>query len=131
MRQREDSPHERTDEPAAARCRLPRTAADPIPDPSRALPIAPRNGLGMAALVIAIIGLLSCFTIAGGVVLGIAAVVMGFIGQGRVKRGEANNGGVATLEWCWGSCRSWRAWCSSRSTSTSSAKRDSSTSMTA
>jgi len=71
-------------------------APPPIPYPTQsALPIAPRNGLGMAALVIAIVGLLSCFTIVGGVILGIAAVVMGFIGQGRVKRGEADNGGVA------------------------------------
>lgn len=58
-------------------------------------PIALRNGLGMAALVMAIVGLLLCFTVVGGVVLGIAAVVMGFMGRGRVKRGEANNGGVA------------------------------------
>lgn len=58
-------------------------------------PIAPRNGLGTAALVIAIVGLLLCFTIVGGVLLGIAAVVMGLIGRGRVKRGEADNGGIA------------------------------------
>ena len=58
-------------------------------------PSSPRNGLGTAALVIAIVGLLFCWTIAGGVVLGLAAVVMGFVGRGRAKRGEANNGGVA------------------------------------
>lgn len=49
----------------------------------------------MAALVIAIVGLLLCFTVVGGVILGIAAVVMGFMGRGLVRRGEANNGGVA------------------------------------
>jgi hypothetical protein len=58
-------------------------------------PIAPRNGLGIAALVLAIVGLLMCWTVVGGVILGIAAVVMGFIGRGRAKRGEADNGGVA------------------------------------
>ena len=57
--------------------------------------VSPRNGLGTAALVLAIIGLLLCFTVAGGVILGIAAVVMGLVGRGRAKRGEANNGGVA------------------------------------
>lgn len=55
-------------------------------------PPAPKNGLGIAALVIAIIGL---FTVFGGLVLGTVAVILGFIGWGRAKRGEATNGGVA------------------------------------
>ena len=71
-------------------------APPPMPYATQSPPaVAPRNGLGMAALVIAIVGLLLCFTIVGGVLLGIAAVVMGFMGRGRVKQGEANNGGVA------------------------------------
>lgn len=53
---------------------------------------APKNGLGTASLVIAIISL---FTVFGGVVLGIVAIILGFLGRGRVKRGEANNGGIA------------------------------------
>jgi hypothetical protein len=55
-------------------------------------PTAPKNGLGLASLVIAIISLLS---VVGGVVLGFVAVVLGFMGWGRAKRGEATNGGVA------------------------------------
>jgi len=58
-------------------------------------PTAPSNGLGTTALVLAIIGLLSCWTIIGGIILGIVAVILGFVGRGRVKRGEADNGGVA------------------------------------
>ena len=58
-------------------------------------PAAPRNGLGTTALVLAIIGLLSCWTVVGGIIFGIVAVILGFVGRGRVKRGEANNGGVA------------------------------------
>ena len=58
-------------------------------------PTGPRNGLGIAALVIAIIGLVFCWTVAGGVILGLTAVIIGFVAQGRVKRGEATNGGVA------------------------------------
>ena len=58
-------------------------------------PIGPRNGLGIAALVIAIIGLVFCWTVVGGVVLGLSAVIIGFVARGRVKRGEATNGGVA------------------------------------
>ncbi|TRW83299.1 DUF4190 domain-containing protein [Mycolicibacterium sp. 018/SC-01/001] len=56
---------------------------------------APKNGLGTTALILAIIGLVLCWSIAGGVVLGLAAVIIGFIARGRVKRGEATNGGVA------------------------------------
>ena len=56
------------------------------------VPVTPKNGLGTASLVVAIISL---FTLFGGVVLGIVAVVLGFMGRGRVKRGEATNGGVA------------------------------------
>jgi hypothetical protein len=48
--------------------------------------------LGIAALVVAIIALIS---VVGGVVLGIVAVVLGFLGWQRAKRGEATNGGVA------------------------------------
>ena len=55
-------------------------------------PQAPKNGLGIASLVIAIVALLSLF---GGVVLGVVAVILGFLGWGRAKRGEANNGGIA------------------------------------
>ena len=58
-------------------------------------PIGPRNGLGIAALVIAIIGLVFCWTVAGGVILGVVAVIIGFVARGRVKRGESSNGGVA------------------------------------
>jgi Domain of unknown function (DUF4190) len=55
-------------------------------------PTAPKNGLGIAALVVAIIALLS---VVGGVVLGVVAIILGFLGWGRARRGEANNGGVA------------------------------------
>jgi hypothetical protein len=46
-------------------------------------------------LVVAIVGLLSSWTIVGGIILGIVAVVLGFVGRSRAKKGEANNGGVA------------------------------------
>ena len=59
-------------------------------------PVAPpRNGLGVAALVLAILGLLASCSVAGGIVLGISAVILGVMARNRVKRGEANNGGVA------------------------------------
>jgi hypothetical protein len=55
-------------------------------------PAAPKNGLGIAALVVAIIALLS---VVGGVVLGVVAVILGFLGWQRARRGEATNGGIA------------------------------------
>jgi hypothetical protein len=58
-------------------------------------PTGPRNGLGITALVLAIIGLMFCWSIAGGIILGLCAIIIGFVGRGRVKRGEATNGGVA------------------------------------
>lgn len=65
----------------------PQPYAGYVPPPS-----APKNGLGIASLVIAIIALLSVFC---GIVLGVVAVILGFLGWGRAKRGEATNGGVA------------------------------------
>lgn len=56
---------------------------------------APRNGLGTASLVTGLIGLVATLTVFGGIGLGIIAVILGIIGLGRVKRGEANNRGVA------------------------------------
>jgi hypothetical protein len=54
-----------------------------------------RNGLGIAALVVGILSLLGIFTIFGGILLGIVAIILGVLGRGRVKRGEADNGGMA------------------------------------
>lgn len=54
----------------------------------------PRNGLGTAALVLGIVGILTSWLFVGGL-LGIAAIVLGAIGRGRAKRGQATNGGVA------------------------------------
>lgn len=58
-------------------------------------PTQPRNGLGIASLVTAIVALLSVWTVFVAVALGPAAMVIGFVGRRRVKRGIANNGGVA------------------------------------
>jgi hypothetical protein len=68
----------------------------PRPYPGFAAPPSgPRNGLGIAALVIAIIALVFVWSVFGGIIGGIVAVIIGFVGYGRAKRGEATNGGVA------------------------------------
>ena len=55
-----------------------------------------RNGLGVAALVLGVLAVLTCFTVVIGFVLGLLAIVFGVIGRGRARRGEADNRGVAT-----------------------------------
>jgi hypothetical protein len=54
-----------------------------------------RNGIGIAALVVGILALVSSVTVVGGIVLGILAICFGAIGRGRARRGEASNEGVA------------------------------------
>lgn len=60
------------------------------------MPMAPQNGMGLAAMVL---GILSCalFCLYGVVslVLGILAVVFGVKGRRKAERGEANNHGQA------------------------------------
>lgn len=56
----------------------------------------PRNGLGIAALILGILAVLTFLTLVGGVLLGLLAIVLGLVARGRVKRREATNGGVAT-----------------------------------
>jgi len=51
--------------------------------------------LGIAALVLAVAGLLSVATVFTPIVLGTVAVVIGAVGRGRAKRGIADNGEVA------------------------------------
>jgi hypothetical protein len=58
-------------------------------------PTGPKNGLGIAALVVAIVALVFCWTVVGGIILGVCAVIFGFVARGRVKRGQATNAGVA------------------------------------
>jgi hypothetical protein len=58
-------------------------------------PSAPKNGLGIASLILAIVALVSVWSVFAPIILGVIAVVVGFLGRGRVKRGTADNGGVA------------------------------------
>lgn len=55
----------------------------------------PRNGFGIAALVLGLLALLLSWTIVGGIIFGILALIFGLLGRARAKRGESTNGGVA------------------------------------
>ncbi|MGQ7351530.1 DUF4190 domain-containing protein [Quadrisphaera oryzae] len=56
---------------------------------------APKNGVGLAALILGILGLVGILVFGLGGLLGLVAVILGFIGVRRVKRGEATNRGAA------------------------------------
>lgn len=53
------------------------------------------NGLGIAALVCGILSIILCWTVVGGVILGILGIVFGVVGRRRANRGDASNGGMA------------------------------------
>ncbi|MFF8293069.1 DUF4190 domain-containing protein [Streptomyces sp. NPDC016309] len=56
---------------------------------------APANGMGVAALVLGIISVVLFCAWGLGIVLGILALIFGIVGRGKVRRGEANNHGMA------------------------------------
>lgn len=53
-------------------------------------PDAPRNEIGVASVLLGLVGLITCWLMLG-VPFGIAAVVTGDVARRRVARGEANN----------------------------------------
>ncbi|WP_337060137.1 DUF4190 domain-containing protein [Kineococcus sp. G2] len=55
----------------------------------------PRNGAGLASLILGIVGLLLCWFLGIGIVPGIIGLILGIVGMKRAKRGEATNRGVA------------------------------------
>lgn len=77
----------------------PSTATQPQPSPEVLVREAPpRNGLGIAALILGIVGAVSgliplLFWVAG--TLGVTGLVLGFVGRARAQRGEATNGKTA------------------------------------
>ena len=66
------------------------------PPPPYGTPVAgpPRNGFGIAAIVLGVLALLTSLFF-GGLVFGIPAIVFGALGLRRAKRREATNGGVS------------------------------------
>jgi hypothetical protein len=74
------------------------TTAPTAPAYPAAVQQAPRNGLGIAALILGIIGVVVgiipfFFWVAG--ILGVIGLILGFVGRGRARRGEATNGTMA------------------------------------
>jgi hypothetical protein len=57
----------------------------------------PRNGLGIAALVVGILAVAFCWFPFAGIVFGVATVALAIGGRKRIKRGEADNGRTTTI----------------------------------
>ena len=53
------------------------------------------SGLAVAAMVLGILALLLCWTVIGGVLLGLLAVVLGVVASGRARRGLGEGRGMA------------------------------------
>ncbi|MEU5433024.1 DUF4190 domain-containing protein [Streptomyces sp. NPDC020719] len=54
---------------------------------------APLNGFGTAAMVLGILSVVLFCLWGLGIILGILALIFGFLGRGRAKRGQSTNGG--------------------------------------
>ncbi len=54
-----------------------------------------KSGLAIAALVLGIVALLLFWTVFGGIVLGLGAVILGFVARSKVKSGTGGGGGLA------------------------------------
>jgi hypothetical protein len=53
------------------------------------------SGMAITALILGSIAVLSCWTIIGGILFGLVAIVLGFIASRRAKRGEAGGRAMA------------------------------------
>ncbi|MGW7353991.1 MYXO-CTERM sorting domain-containing protein [Streptomyces sp. NPDC054784] len=66
------------------------------PAPAGTAP-SPRNGFGVAALVLGLLALVTFWTVFGGIALGVLALAFGVLGHRRKRRGEATNGTMALV----------------------------------
>ena len=62
------------------------------PQPSRA-----GSGMAIAALVLGVLAVLSSWTVIGGILLGLVAIILGFIALSRAKRGQGGGKAMAII----------------------------------
>ncbi|MFC9291049.1 DUF4190 domain-containing protein [Streptomyces sp. NPDC057052] len=67
------------------------------PQPAYGTTPGHRNGFGIAALVLGILAVVLFWTVFGGIVLGLLALVLGVLGHRRARRGAATNGVMAIV----------------------------------
>ncbi|URM92508.1 DUF4190 domain-containing protein [Streptomyces sp. MRC013] len=76
---------------SSSRPQVPGGHARPRPDTD----VKGGNGLAIAALVLGVAALLLFWTVFGGVVLGLSALVLGVVGARRARGGRAPHGGMS------------------------------------
>jgi hypothetical protein len=67
----------------------------PTITPAGPVPVAPRNGFGVTALVLGIVGAVFSWVPVLGLILAVLAVVFGALGYARARKGQATNSGMA------------------------------------
>ena len=65
------------------------------PPDSEAPATRPRNGLGVASLVVGVVALVASLTVVGGLMLGVLAALLGLLARAQVRHGQASNGDTA------------------------------------
>ncbi len=65
------------------------------PQAQPARPVVGGNGMATAALVLGILALITSWTVFGGIILGLLAVILGFLGLRKARRGLATGRGRA------------------------------------
>lgn len=64
--------------------------------PGQGAPLAaPRNGFGIAALVLGILAIVLSWSAVGGIVFGVLAIIFAILGMRKAGRGEATNKGMS------------------------------------
>ncbi len=53
------------------------------------------SGLAIAALVLGVLALITCWTVIGGILFGLLAIALGFVAMSRAKRGLSGGRGMA------------------------------------
>ncbi|MCH1866091.1 DUF4190 domain-containing protein [Nocardioides sp. CFH 31398] len=60
------------------------------------------KGMAVTALILGVLALLLCWTVIGGVLLGLPALILGLIASSRAKKGKAGGRGLAITGWVTG-----------------------------
>ena len=70
---------------------------EPAPSYYQTQPRRGGSGLAIAALVLGVLAVLTSWTVVGGILLGLIAVVLGFMALSRAKRGLAGGRAMAII----------------------------------
>lgn len=60
------------------------------------------KGMAVTALILGVLALLVCWTVIGGVLLGLPAIILGLVASSRAKKGKAGGRGLAITGWVTG-----------------------------